>query len=259
MALEQKSMPKPHISVTQINTYIRCPLQYKFRYLDGLILPPRAALTKGKSVHKGVEHNYTQKIESHEDVKLSEVQEVVAAEFETLATETEFEKDEEPGKIKDDTVSLATLYHKEVAPTVQPIMVEKKVEVKFENASYNLLGYIDVIDDKDYIRDTKTTGRTPPESDVHKSLQLTAYSMSYRTLYGKEEAGVKLDYLVQTKIPKTVQFESKRTERDIERFLKTMGMVAHAIQNNIFFPNENNFLCSAEKCGYWSMCHSNKW
>ncbi len=248
-------LPKSHLSVSQINTYIRCPLQYKYRYIDGLILPPKSALTKGKSVHKGVEYNYSQKIESHEDVKLSEVQEVVAAEFETLAPETEFEKDEDPGKVKDETISLATLYHKEVAPTVQPVAVEQKVEVEFENTPYSLLGYIDVLDDQGYIRDTKTASKSPSENEINKSLQLTAYAMAHRTLYGKEEAGVKLDYLVQTKTPKVVTLEGKRTQKDIERFLKTMGIVAHAIDNQIFYPNENNYLCGPEKCGYWEICH----
>lgn len=247
-------LPKPHLSVSQINMYLRCPAQYKFRYIDGLILPPKTALTKGKSVHKGIEHNYTQKIETFQDVKLSEVQEVTAAEFEALAPETDFEG-ADPGKVKDETISLVTLYHKNVAPTVQPVAVEQKVEVEFENTPYTLLGYIDVLDDNGYIRDTKTAAKSPSENEVNKSLQLTAYAMAHRTLYGKEEAGVKLDYLVQTKTPKVVTLEGKRTQKDIDRFLKIMGMVAHAIENQIFYPNENNYLCSPDKCGYYHRCH----
>ena len=55
-------LPKPYLSPSQINMYLRCPAAYKYRYVDGLILPPKAALTRGKSVHKGQEHNYNQKI-----------------------------------------------------------------------------------------------------------------------------------------------------------------------------------------------------
>lgn len=248
-----KALPKEHLSVSQINCYMRCPAQYKFRYVDGLILPPKTPLTKGKSVHKGIEHNYSQKIETRQDVKLSEVQEVTAAEFESLRDETDFDKSD-PGKVKDETVSLVTLYHNEIAPKVQPVAVEKEVVVEFENADYKLLGYIDVLDEEGFIRDTKTASKSPSEAEVNKSLQLTAYSMAHRTLFGTEEKGVKLDYLVQNKTPKVVQLEGRRTQRDIERFLKTMGIIAHAIRSGVFYPNENNYLCGHEKCGYWNIC-----
>lgn len=248
-------LPKAYLSPTQLNMYLRCPAQYKFRYVDGIILPPRSALVKGKAVHRGQEHNYRQKIESYKDVALSEVQEVTAAEFESLAPETEWGKDEDPGKIKDETISLASLYHAEVAPKVQPILVEEKVTVDFENTDYALLGFIDVLDDKGYIRDTKTASRTPGQDEAARSLQLTAYALAHRELMGVPESGVKLDYLVQTKSPKVVTLEAKRSERDIKRFLNIVGRVAEAIRSQIFYPNPNSFMCSEKNCGYYHLCH----
>lgn len=235
--------------------YLRCPAQYKFRYIDGIILPPKSALTRGKAVHKGQEHNYQQKIETRKDVKLSEVQEVTAATFEELAPETEWEKDEDPGKIKDETISLASLYHTEVAPTVQPILVEEKVTVEFDNTPYTLLGYIDVVDEKGFIRDTKAVSRTPSAEEATRSIQLTSYALAHRYLMGVPEAGVVLDYLVNNKTPKVVQLKATRTDEDIKRFLSILGRVAEAISNNIFYPNPNNFMCSERHCGYWKLCH----
>ncbi len=55
-------LPTNHISATQLNMYLRCPAQYKFRYVDGIILPPKSALTKGKAVHRGQEFNYWQQL-----------------------------------------------------------------------------------------------------------------------------------------------------------------------------------------------------
>ena len=248
-------LPKAHISPSQLNMYLRCPAQYKFRYIDDIILPPRSALTRGKAVHKGQEHNYLQKMGTFQDLKLSEVQEATAAEFEALAPDTEWDKDEDQGKIKDDTISLASLYHTEVAPTIQPVLVEEKVTVEFENADYSLLGFIDVLDDKGFIRDTKTAARTPGQDEADKSLQLTGYSLAHRHMMGIPEAGVKLDYLIQTKVPKAVTLESSRTERDIQRFLNIMGRVADAIRGGIYYPNPNNFLCSEKNCGYYQLCH----
>ena len=36
---------KKHLSVTQLKMYLRCPLQYKYRYIDGLKIPPTSSLT----------------------------------------------------------------------------------------------------------------------------------------------------------------------------------------------------------------------
>lgn len=246
------ALPQEHISVSQINMYLRCPAQYMFRYEQGIILPPKTPLTKGKCVHKGIEHNYSQKMDTFEDVKLEEVQDVVSTEFEVAKTETDFEG-EDPGKVKDETISLASLYHKEVAPTVQPLMIEEKVEV--EMGDYKLLGFIDVVDSDGFIRDTKTASKTPSPGEADKSIQLTAYSMAYRTVMGFEEKGVKLDYLVNTKTPKTVTLEAKRTEKDINRFLNIMNNVANAISNKIYYPNQTNYMCSEKMCGYWNLCH----
>lgn len=248
------TLPKQYISPTQLNMYLRCPAQYKFRYIDNIILPPKSALTKGKAVHKGIEHNYKQKIDSLQDIKLSEVQEVVAAEFETAAMETEWEPDEKPGKIKDETISLATLYHNEVAPIVQPVLVEEEVLVPLSN-EYKLRGFIDVLDSNGYIRDTKTAKRTPSADEALKSLQLTAYSLAHRHEMGMPEKGVKLDYLVQTKEPKVVTLDAVRTQADINRFLAITNSVIHAIENQVFYPNQNNFMCSEKTCGYWKLCH----
>ena len=49
------SMEKPHLSYSQINTYLCCPLKYKFHYLDR-IEPPfvSSALAFGSCIHETV-------------------------------------------------------------------------------------------------------------------------------------------------------------------------------------------------------------
>lgn len=246
-------LPKAHISASQINTYLRCPNQYMYRYIDGIILPPRSALTRGKTVHKAQEKNYSQKIDSMLDLPLDEVQSIAADEYELQATETEFEPDEDKGKIKDETISLASLYHTQIAPTVQPVLVEQEVKIGFEDG-FSLLGYIDVVDSDGYIRDTKTTARTPSVDEADKSLQLTAYSLLYRELMGVDEAGVKLDYLVNLKTPKAVTLTGERDQEQINWFLDLMGKVVNSIGQGCFYPNPTNFMCSEKGCGYYQMC-----
>lgn len=249
------TLPSEHISASQINTYLRCPAQYYFRYVRGIKIPPSSALTRGKCVHAGVEHNYRQKIESHVDVPVNDVTEYVASEFETLQQETLFEADEDPGQIKDVTVNLSRTYHLELAPKIQPILVEQEILLPIEPYGILLKGYVDLVDDKLWVRDTKTAMRSPNADEINKSLQLSAYAYSLQKITGEMPKGVALDYVVATKVPKVVVLEGTRTEQQINRFVNTAARVGRAISEGCFYPSEHNFLCSPEKCGYWELCH----
>jgi putative RecB family exonuclease len=242
-----------YISPSQISMFLRCPSQYYFRYCEGLILPSKSVMIKGKAVHKGQEINYKQKIQTKQDLSLSDVQDAAATEFDSSVPETEWKPDEDKGKIKDEVITLAGLYHKEVAPMVQPEYVEE--EVYFEADGLKFKGFIDVVQEGGIIRDTKTTAKTPSQDIADKSLQLTAYSFAYRTLLGQEEKKVVLDYLVNTKTPKYVPLESSRCKDDIDRFLAIAKQISKAIQSGIFYPNVDNFMCNSEHCGYWHKCH----
>ncbi len=159
-------------------------------------------------------------------------------------------KIKKPGKVKDDGIKLITNYHKIVAPKIQPIYVEREFNLNLEDG-YKLNGFMDIIDDKDFIVDHKTTKRSMTEDAVKSDLQLTAYALAYRKLEGKEEAGLRFDVMVRTKKPKIQQIKTYRTGQDIDRLLKLFRYVRKAIDSEIFYPNQN-FMCS--NCGYRGLC-----
>lgn len=242
-----------HFSVSQLNMYLRCPAQYAFRYLDGIVLPPTGSLTKGRAVHKGAEYNYRQKVKTARDAALEEIQDIVAAAFDREAEKTSWEKEEDKGRIKDETLLLTALYHQKIAPQVQPLFIEHEFKIPLAEGM-PLLGYIDVIDENFIIRDLKTASKTPGENEAAKNLQLTAYAYAFRELVGREESAVALDYLVQTKQPKAVVLMAQRTKADIDRLWAIMFEVLKAIKGGNFYPNPQNIMCSVKACGYWDQC-----
>jgi len=246
---------KKHLSASQINTYLRCPMQYYFRYIRGLKLPPKSALILGSSVHAGIAHNYQQKKDSHKDLKVNEVLNVYGQSFDLGAKETEWEKGEKPGEVKDQGAELIKVYHSEIAPTIQPIEVEQKFEVDFPNVDYGFMGYVDLLDDKQRIIDHKTTARTPNGISSDHRLQLTGYSLGYRAGTGKKEKKVRVDYMVKNKHAKVVTLEEKISDGDVDRLLKLMAYVAKAIEQELFYPQPHNFMCNNRGCGYWDICH----
>jgi CRISPR/Cas system-associated exonuclease Cas4 (RecB family) len=251
--LELIDFPQEHFSVTQLNMYLRCPAQYFFRYVEGIKLPPSAAITKGVCVHAGAEYNYRQKIETFNDLPINEVSEYVAAKFDELKEQTEW-GEEEPGKAKDETISLIKSYLRNIAPMIQPVKVEEEFIIDLDN-NIKLLAYVDVIDSNGVIRDTKTARKMPRKDIADKSLQLTAYALCYRTIFNKKENGVVLDYVVNNgSTIRVASFDSKRKDEDIARLKSLINRVTDAIKKGVFYPNPTNYLCNERWCGYFDLC-----
>ena len=246
---------RKHLSASQINTYLRYPMQYYYRYIRDLKLPPKSVLTLGSSVHAGIAHNYTQKKETKKDLKIDEVLDAYSQSWELGIKETEWQKDELPGKIKDQGIDVLKVYHQEISPKIQPIEVEQKYEINFGNVDYTFVGYMDLLDDKGRIVDHKTTARTPSKISSDHRLQLTGYSLLHLVSKGKQEKKVRIDYMVKNCKAKVVTLEDKIRRADIDRLLKLMGYVSKAIEQKMFYPQPHNFMCSAKNCGYWELCH----
>ena len=37
--MKEQSQEKPHLSYSQVNTYLACPLRYRFHYIDQMLSP----------------------------------------------------------------------------------------------------------------------------------------------------------------------------------------------------------------------------
>jgi CRISPR/Cas system-associated exonuclease Cas4 (RecB family) len=246
-----------HLSVTSLKMMLRCPLQFMFRYVKGLKIPPVGAIVLGKSVHRGLEENFRHKQQSKKDLSLSKVLEAYSSFFDLEKQQEEIDwEGENPGKIKDEGVSLIKVYHKEIAPPIQPLAVEEEFILEFENVPYTLKGYLDLVDQNKTIRDTKTARRSYPQDAAQTDIQLTAYNLAYKYLKGEEPKSLCFDIMVRTKQPKVQTLQSPpRTQAQLTRFLKLLGSIARAIKTGIFYPCENQQVCSW--CGYREVCK--KW
>lgn len=245
---------RPHLSVSQLKMFLRCPLQYFFRYVCDLKAPPTGDLTLGRTIHQTLGDNYRQKIRSHYDLIFSDITEVFDEHWEREVRETKFSDGEKPDKLREQGIKLLETYFNEVAPDINPVAIEQEFLIDMNFTKLPLKGYIDLIDDEGYIIDHKTTKRSFPENSAEKDIQLTAYAMAYRALNGQEEKGVRLDVMVRNKQPKIQQLYGTRTQADIDRFSRLVGQVENAIRSSVYYPNEG-YMCGI--CGYQGMCE--KW
>jgi hypothetical protein len=200
--------------------------------------------------------NYTQKIDSHEDLAVEDVQEIWVDEFNKRIPETHFEEGEKPGEIKDEGVAAVEVYMKTFSPKIQPFMVEQEIDVPLENVEFSIRCRVDVVDIQSGIHDTKTSSKTPALDLAEDDFQLTSYDIAHRHILGIPPTKLYLDYLVRSKIPKVVPLESDpRTDKQIDEALKEFSQVARAIRDGAFYRcSPRNWGCSPKFCGFWPLC-----
>ena len=180
---------------SEINTYLKCGIQWDFRYMQKIKIPPRAALTVGSSVDAGVTRNLITKIQTGSDLSLSEVLDVYSTDFDIRAKETEWGEDNQ-GEQKDMGVKLVTVHHENLAPKINPETVQETFVIETD-AGYNIGGTIDLTTKDGMIVDTKTAKSKYSEDAVHVSNQPIMYDFAYEALRGKKAKGFRYDVLIK--------------------------------------------------------------
>lgn len=160
-------------SASAMGMQIRCPEQYRQRYVLGIKSPPRSALLWGRADHQAVGAHFSRVIEDGQGLSPSEVAEHFAVSFDTEVEDnggllgipwfgttsgdlTAARK--EAGKVKDAGAKLAMLYRQEIAPHVNPLGVEVEVNVEHETWPVPIVGYLDVVEEHTIV-ERKTSAR----------------------------------------------------------------------------------------------------
>ncbi|KKN65032.1 hypothetical protein LCGC14_0485890 [marine sediment metagenome] len=261
MSIETVVEKKPHLSPTQILMMQRCPAQWYYRYICGLVVPPSGAMTLGSSVDTGITHNYKQKIESEADLPTDDVLDAFSTDFEARKGETQWGKDEVAGDVKDDGARVIKVYQDEIAPIVQPVTVQEITRLEIPNFDYDLMIVPDVEQTGNIIRDTKVVGKSPPgvksgnpQPQPHHFVQMTAYALATSERTQEPTAGGFIDYCVRTKEAKVIPVPVSFTEADYTYFKNMIALTARQIELEHYPPNRQNMMCSRRFCGYWEKC-----
>lgn len=243
-----------------LNLFLKCGRQYEFRYLMGIVSPPRAALTVGRSVDQSVNLNFTRKLETGAYAPLDEVLDHASEVFDREKIETEW-GDDRPDEQKDIAIRLSRLHAEKVAPGIEPETVQEEFVIETD-AGFDIGGTMDLTDKQGFIRDTKTHKRGQISLEVNRSFQPAVYDYAYQALRGRPANGFAFDVLM--KPTKTIDVEShtvtgKVTETDHEWIFGAIDAVHKSIQAGAFPPApEGSWWCSEKWCGYWSRCKGKK-
>jgi hypothetical protein len=251
---------KPQLHVSALG--MKCMEQFRRRYIEREVIPPGVALIVGTGTHKGVDVNMHHKMATGELLPEDAVADA-ARDGVNLAWDGGVKLEPEElqrgmkivrGEAVDKAVRLAKLHHREKAPQINPIHAERPWALEIEGYPIDLVGRLD-IQEADTVRDTKTSGKTPADTCAQKSLQLKAYALAVKILDGKPPSRVFLDYLIDTKTPKSATFGHEPDAEDFQAVLNRLEVIAAAMKAGVFVPVEpDHWACSERFCGYHSTC-----
>jgi len=202
-----------YVSPSRLNLWLRCPLAWKLRYLDGVRTPTTPALFLGQRCHAGLEAYYRHRMLG---VTLSadDVVSRMEAGWTDAVAEAAIEFDSAAGEaaLKTQAGDLVRAYLQQLpADEPRPLAVEATMEAPLvdpasgEDLGIPLLGIADLVlpgEEGPTIVDFKTSSRSAPPFEVTHEVQLTSYAWLYRQLTGRQEASLEIRSLIKTKTPK---------------------------------------------------------
>ena len=194
-----KAPVAPVLSPSQVRTFLDCQARWWFKYALVLPEPKNSSLALGLAVHRALEVNFREKLETHEDFETPGVVMIFRDAWMEQVGQTHFTKDEKQHDIRRIGERLVAKYMDEVAPQVEPAAVE--LEVQGEISGVSVRGRVDVLDIDGRLVDIKTASRRPSWVSPDYAFQLA----TYRQITPGASGEVRIDSLVKTITPQIVQ------------------------------------------------------
>ncbi len=242
------------LSPSRVESFLSCPLAFRFSSIEKLPDLPSVAATRGSLVHRALELLFIEPAPERTSEALARSVETAITEYRTDPDFTLLSLDEQQTAVFDDECrQLAANYLTMEDPTVvREIGLELRLEAPV--GALTLRGIIDRLeldDDGELVVTDYKTGRAPSPNWERKSLSgLNFYAFLCESIFGKRPAAIRLMYL---KSGETIT--ATPTEQST-RFLTTRTnavykAVTTACERDDFRPRQSA-LCNY--CSYQQWC-----
>jgi len=237
-----------HLSISSIQTYLRCPAQYFYRYVMRIKETHRpGALAFGTAIHTALACFYTSLMQG-EEISCDELtasfadawQKQLSGSLPVLLDDKDC-----PGSLQDKGVRMLTCFHNDAPRPHRVVGVEEPFAVDIchpesgEPLPERLVGVFDALiqqEDGSYtILEHKTAARRFSKSRLEHDLQVTGYTLA-APLVGLPDASVTLQILLKTGKAALELYQPSRSKRDFMDFQRTAAGVLAAIEAGAFYP-----------------------
>lgn len=250
-------LPRGYISYNQINTYQSCPQKYFFSYIEDIEMPINEKTFLGIVFHSTLEHYFSQKVKGIETEK-EELIGVFNEKFDLLRDEKAIIWGKSPDEPKRRGMVFVNYFLSKMAKKINPLMVEKELEVELAEIGVNLKGIIDLVEQDFTITDFKTTNSKWSKNRLKRSfLQMMIYKFLFEKYFGEVNSKLKLQILYSSNSRKVNHQEILLNPEDvnIDRMLNIIQYVVYNIKREIFYKNES-YGCVF--CDFREICNPKK-
>jgi RecB family exonuclease len=263
-----------HLSATSIGMVMRCPEQFRRRYILGMRSRPGGAMVVGSACHGALEHNFRQKLETGADLPEADVLDAYAAAWDASIDESggesEVEWSEKPARAKDRGAAMTRAYRTAGAPRIQPERVERSFRLDVTDVPVPVVGRTDVegklvIDGTaihhGIVFDMKFGGRVPSRLEPPHRLQGLIYALARRRHAHFHVTGATLKVALAPETPLVVPFDVAAERAAlvlIQRAAQTITSLYSRYGPDAPWPGAlaHSWACGycgwRESCIYWS-------
>jgi len=256
---------QPHVSFSQLDQYLRCPLKYHFTYVDRVapdFVP--AALAFGSGIH-GAAAFFLRGIQQGRAPSLEDVQGYFEGywNLETQHKPIRFGEKDTKASLLDLAARMLDVLYRSREPGTEVVAVEQAFDVPLvdqetgELLDRNLVGALDLVErdaeGRLVVVDLKTSARKYSDLQVEASLQLSVYSYAtaMNGLADQEDLRLRFDVLTKTKQPELCRYWTQRDRAANLRLFRLAAEILRAIEAGVFVPN-TGWQC--RDCQFRSRC-----
>lgn len=266
-------LPVERLSPSSIEGFWKCPEQWRREKILKEKLPANGKTIFGSAFDAAVTFNYRQKIDSREDLPAGQMRDYAGDAWNTVVEEEKGSREIDWGTDKPHELQAEVIthvvgsdanpggYHGIVAPTVQPVAVQRWTEVPL-SVGIPLVGKIDLETDTGLIVDLKTASKTKTQDELDKSVQATSYLYA-RAREGQPASGFAWHASIRLKTPKIAVLETHRSEAELVMFDRLVTVTARTINGYMrdYGPDGPwpaasplGWWCSPSMCSFWPSC-----
>lgn len=232
-------------SVSQIEVYQKCPLQYQFRYIYCVPTPPAAPMMFGITIHN-VLHAIAERVLQGDRVGISTVEYLYNKHWQSSGYQGKAHEQHQ----KESGLAELRLYlsDRPFLLTTPPIFAEQSFRFKVKDSL--VTGRIDRVDRLEdgtvAVTDFKT-GSVKTKKDADKNLQLSVYALAL-----KEVFHIVADRLTLSFLKDNIDIHTTRSEHNLKATKKILDETFTEIRSGNFAPNSNPYTCGF--CAFRTIC-----
>ena len=233
------------ISYSAFDTFNRCPLKYKFSYVERIKVPKKPEFYFGGLIHEIVQYALKK------DPIIPSIDELLQY-LQDHWQEDAFASKQEAKQYFDFGQNMLRNFYSSLKPGLRNIIATEKRFFLPLNDKHVLNGVIDRIDKLPFgayeVIDYKTSKNAPTQQDVDRDKQLGIYKLAVKSMWPEaEDIRLTLYFL---KHPQKIT--TSRRDDEVETLKEEIIATAEKIEKETDFPPKANNFCNW--CEYGNLC-----